>query len=112
MGGKPDLPVKETFSNVLQRDHRTIKNIVASSRHGRKKRVQPKLRKLTERQLWQIHRQVVKTPLATSMQIFKACIIPKMCRATRCKALREVASVSKAPKNLPLNWRHKTRRIE
>lgn len=127
MGRKSDLSVKERehvtkalaigkstlqIAKDMQRDHRTIKTLVAASHHERKKRVQPKFRKLTERQLRQIHRQVVKTPLATSLQIFEACDMPKVCRATRCKALRKVASVKKAPKNLPLKQKHKSKRAE
>ena len=84
MGRKPDLSVKEKeyvtralanrkstlqISKDMQRDHRTIKKMTASH-HARKKRVQPKFMKLTERQLRQIHHQVVKTPLATSLQVF------------------------------------------
>ena len=67
-----------------------------------------------ERQMRQIHRQVVKIPLATSLQVFQARNMLKVCRATRCKALRQVASVKKAPKSPPLdlNQRHKTKRIE
>ena len=96
----------------MHRDHRTVKKIVAASHHARKRLVQPKFRKLTERQLRQIHRQVVKIPLATSLQVFQARNMLKVCRATRCKALRQVASVKKAPKSPPLNQRHKTKRID
>ena len=126
MGRKPDLSVKEKehvtralangkstlqIAKDMQRDHRTIKTLVAAS-HERKKRVQPKFRKLTERQLRQIHRQVVKTPLATSLQIFEACDMPKVCRATHCKALRRVANVKKASKNPPLKQKHKSKGAE
>lgn len=127
MSRKPDLSVeeKECVTRALsngksalqiakntQRDHRTIKKIVAASHHERKKRVQPKFMRLTERQQRQIHRQVAKTPLATSLQVFLACDMPKLCRATCCKALRQVASVKKTTKHPPPNQRHKTKRIE
>ena len=74
MGKKKDLSIKEKESitrelskgmttlqiaKVLQRDYWTIKKYVTASQHGRKKRVQPKFRKLNDRQLRQIHRQVV-----------------------------------------------------
>ena len=58
------------IAKVLRRDHRLIKKYVAASHRGRKKRVQPKFSKLSDRQLRQIHRQVVQTPLASSRQIF------------------------------------------
>ena len=63
MGRKPDLSVKEKeyvtralasrestlqISKDMQRDHRTVEKIVAASHHARKKRVQPKIRKLTQ----------------------------------------------------------------
>ena len=100
------------IAKVLQRDHRTIKKYVTASQQGRKQRVRPKLRKLNDRQLRQIHRQVMKTPPASSRQIFEACDMPKLSRATRCKALREVATVQKPKRNPPLNQRHKARRLE
>ena len=71
MGKKKDLSIKEKESitrelskgmttlqiaKVLQRDYWTIKKYVTASQHGRKKRVQPKF---NDRQLRQIHRQVV-----------------------------------------------------
>ena len=67
---------------------------------------------MSRRQLRQIHRQVVKTPIATSRQVFHACDMPNVCRATRCKALRKVASVMNAVKTATLNNRQKTKRIE
>ena len=88
MGKKSDLTVQERESitrklskrsrtveiaKVLRRDHCTIKKYVAASHRGRKKRVQPKFNKLNDRQLRQIHRQLVQTSLALSRQIFDTC---------------------------------------
>ena len=81
------------IAKVLRGDHRTIKKYVAASHRGRKKCVQPKFNKLNDRQLKQIHCQVAKIPLASSRQIFDNCDMPKLSRATLCKALREVALV-------------------
>lgn len=100
------------IAKVLHPDHWTINKYVTANQHGRKKRVQPKFRKLNDRQLRQIHRQVVKTPLTTSRQIFEACDMPNLSRATCCKALREVVTVQKPKRNPPLNQRHKSRRLE
>ncbi len=82
------------------------------SHRGRKKRVQPKFNRINDRQMRQIHQQVVQTPLASSTQIFGACDMPKMSRATRCKALREVAVIRKSMRNPPLKQRHKDKRME
>ena len=127
MGKKSDLTVQEKESitrelskrsrtleiaKVLRRDHRTIKKYVAACRRGRKKRVWPKCSKLSDRQLRQIHRQVVQTPLASSRQIFDTCDMPKLSCSTRCKALREVALVKKSMRRPPLKQQHKDRRIQ
>ena len=127
MSKKSDLSVQEKESvtrelskgsttleiaKLLRRDHRTIKKYVAASHLGRRKRLQPKFSKINKRQLRRIHRQVVQTPFASSRQTFDACDISKLSRATRCKALREVASVRKAIRHSPLKQRHKDRRLE
>ena len=127
MGKKSDLTVQEKESitrelskrsrtqeiaKVLRRDHRTIKKYVAASHRGRKKRVQPKFSKLSDRQLRQIHRQVVQTPLASSRQIFDTCDMPKLSCVTRCKALREVALVKTSMRRPPFKQQHKDRRIQ
>ena len=127
MGKKSDLTLQEKESitrelskrsrtleiaKVLRRDHRTIKIYVAASHRGRKKRVQPKFSKLSDRQLRQIHRQVVQTPLASSRQIFDICDMHKLSCVTSCKALREVALVKKSMRRRPFKQQHKDRRIQ
>ena len=100
------------MAKVLRRDHRTIKKYVAASHRGRKKRVQPKFSKLSDRQLRQINWLFVQTPLAPSRQIFDTCDMPKLSCVTRCKALREVALVKKSMRRPPFKHRHKDRRIQ
>ncbi len=90
------------ISKVLRRDHCTIEKYVAASHQGRKKRVQPKFNMINDRQMRQIHRQVIQMPLASSMEIFDACHMPKMSHVTHCKTLREVAVVRKSMRNPPL----------
>ena len=100
------------ISNVLGRDHRTIKRFVAQPQDTRKKRVEKKRRTLSAKDLRRIGREVKKNPLATSATIFENCNLADVPRSTRCNILREVADVKKAQKRPPLNKKHKEKRLE
>lgn len=100
------------IAQILNRDHRTIKKFVANSQSGRKKRVEPKRRKLTERDLRKISREVARNPLASSASIFQRCDLTNVPKTTRWKVLRDCAQVKKAKSRPPLNANHMIKRLE
>ena len=64
--------------------------------------------KLNDRQSRYINRQVVKTHLALTRQIFNnVCNMPKLSVATCCKVLQEIAAIQKSKTVSPHNQRHK-----
>ena len=67
-------------------------------------------RKLNDRQ--SRYRQVVKTQLASTRQIFKVCNMPKLSSATCCKVLQEIATIQKSKTMSPLSQRHKSKRLK
>ena len=69
-------------------------------------------RKLNDRQSRKIHRQVVKTQLAATRQIFKVSNMPKLSLEICCKLLRERATIQKSKTRPPLNQRHKSKRLK
>lgn len=107
-GGKTTLEV----SKLLKRDHRTIKKHVAGcfSRKGRKDR--GKYRKVSPREVRKLKVCVNKNPLSTSKFIFADSDIVNVSRDTRCRILRQVASVRKVTKRPLLKQSHLKDRIK
>ena len=68
--------------------------------------------KLNDRQSRYIIRQVVKTHLALTRQIFNVCNMPKLSLATCCKVLQEIATIQKSNTMSPLNQRHTSNRLK
>lgn len=99
-------------AKILQRDHRTIKKFVQNSDSGRKKKTEIKRRKISEKDLRRIKREVVKNPLATSATVFKNCGITGMSRSGRCKVLREIGQVRHATTRPPMNAGHREKRVK
>ena len=75
--------------------------------------------KLNNHQSRYINRQVVKTHLALTRQIFNVCNMPKLSLATCCKVLQEIATIQKSKTMSPLtkgtsqidwNWWESTRK--
>ena len=71
-------------------------------------------RKLNDRQprYMHINRQVVKTQLASTRQIFKVCNMPKLTLATCCKVLQEIATIQKSQTMSPPNQKLKSKRLK
>ena len=106
--GKDTLEI----SKHLHRDHRTIQSFCNDGKKSRKKRNQRTFAKLSDRDLRKIKVEVSKTPFSTSKNIFDKAGLPKMCRATRCKALRSVGKVKKMSKRPVLTQQHKDSRVK
>ena len=119
MGRKPDLLVKEKehvtralangkskleIAKDMQRDHHTIKALVAASHHERKKRVQPKFRKLTERQLWQIHWQ-------QTCRYLRPVICLKYVVLLTVRHYKKSQASKRPPRIHPLKQKHKSKRV-
>ena len=58
------------IAKKLGRDHRTMKKFIDNSQSGRKKREEKPFRKLCNRDLNRIKREVVRRPLASSKDLF------------------------------------------
>lgn len=95
----------------LGRDHRTIKKYVQRSEGGRKKREEPKRRKISKRDVARLKREAARTPLATSANLFKRCGITNMSRSGRCNVLRELGQVKKAESKPRLTAQHREKRL-
>jgi transposase len=99
------------IAKTLGRDHRTIKKYVQRSEGGRKKRDEPKRRKISDKQVTRLKREATKTPLASSAMIFKSCGIDNMSRSGRCKVLRELGQVKKAQTRPRITAQHREKRL-
>ena len=82
--------------DMLQQVSRDIRNVYMLSHN---------YRKLNDRQSRYINRQVVKTQLASTRQIFKVCNMLKLSLATCCKVLQGIATNQKSKTMSPLNLR-------
>ena len=100
------------IAKMLNRHHRTIKKFATNSEADRKKRVEPKRRKVTAKDISRIKREAARNPLATSSTLFQNSGISGISRSTRCRILRELGSVRKAQSRPPLNSRHRQKRQE
>ena len=100
------------IAKKLGRDHRTIKKFVDNSQSGRKKREEKPFRKLCNRDLNRIKREVVRRPLASSKDLFTSVGLGDIPRSTRCRVLKQVAKVKKTTKRPPLSQKHREKRVE
>ena len=104
MGKKRDLTAPEKAQTVrdlasgistqqiaknLDRDHRTIKIIRATS--TRKRRHQPKFKTISQRQLTYLKREVAKAPLSSSKALFERISETFISKATRCRILTSIS---------------------
>ena len=64
------------ITEILGRDHRTIKCFVTNSQQGRKTCIEKKRRKLTVKDLRRIIREATRNPLSSSSVIFHNCHLP------------------------------------
>ena len=96
----------------LGRDHRTIKKFIDNSQNGRKKREEKPFRKLCNRDLNRIRREVVRRPLASSKDLFTSVGLGDTPRSTRCRVLKQVAKVKKSTKRPHLSQKHREKRVE
>ena len=100
------------ISKKLSRDHRTIKAYVANGKTSRKVPERAHLRKLNERNMRRIAREIVRTPHSTSKKIFERARAPQMWKTSRCETLRSLGKV-KSPTKMPLLSKiHKEKRVQ
>jgi len=99
------------IARLLQRDHRTIKNFVIHGKAKRKRRSPKSSCKLSRREITSVKREMARSPLSSSSQLFKAVGLEKVPRSTRCRTLRQLGKVKKSKTRPPLNQKHKDKRI-
>lgn len=126
MGRKPDLTDKERqkivqmldggqnaveIAKKLGRHPRTVRKFIQDPTSTRKSRVEPKFRKVSDRDMRAIKRQARKKKLSTSKQIFEAAGVSNVCKSTRCNILRSMGKTKKPRCTPPLTPLHREKRL-
>lgn len=95
----------------IGRDHRTVKDYAVNGGRCRTRSDVGSSRKVTVKQLGRLKRELVKKPLMSSKKIFENVGVPEMARTTRCRVLRNIASVRKPTIRPPLRKTHMEKRL-
>lgn len=99
------------IAKQLSRDHRTVKSFVKNAQRVRTRSDNGFSRKMTTKQLARLKRELVKAPLVSSKALFEKAGFPETAKSTRCRALRNIASVRKPTILPPLKKSHKEKRL-
>ena len=106
--GKTSLDI----SNLIHRDHRTVKRFMENSNKGRGRADKGKFRKISRREITSVKKTLSKNPHSTSAKIFHEAGVLSRSRAGRCKILRSIGKVTKPTIKPPLKQRHKLERLD
>ena len=100
------------YKKIIRRSHRKSRGMLQLVSRDIRNVFSHNYRKLNDRQSRYINRKVAKTQLASTRQNFKVFNMPKLSLATCCKVLQEIATILKSKTMLPLNQRHKSKRLK
>ncbi|KAF4698363.1 hypothetical protein FOZ63_028794, partial [Perkinsus olseni] len=100
------------IAKELERDHRTIKKYLEDPSKVYQRRGGSYEKSVTPREKRKLKREMARTPLATSKELFDAAGVSKGSKSTRCKVLKSIGKVLKANPRPSLTKSHKEKRVQ
>ena len=103
------------IAKELGRDHRTVKRFAMNPALCNGRSDKGKIRKeapVSRRYLNHIKREVYRTALQTSKEVFESAGVPDVPKSTRCRILRRIGKCGKPVVRPPLKAIHKKKRME